>query len=76
MYLMCDNGYSGVVQVEPGGDLPVGDDEDVPHPGGVSLHRAQRIAELLVVLESAGGNIFVLLGLRSVSRKERLYLHL
>lgn len=59
-YLMGDNCNSGIVQVEPRGNLPVSDDEDVSHPGGVSLHGAQRIAELLVVLESAGGHVFVL----------------
>ena len=70
-YLMGDDGDSGVVQVEPGGNLPVGDDEDVPHPGGVLLHRAQRVPELLVVLESAGGDVFILFGLRMRSREER-----
>lgn len=63
-YLMCDNCNSGVIQVEPGGNLPVSDDEDVSHPGGVSLHRAQRVAELLVILEPAGWNIFILFGLQ------------
>ena len=53
----------GVVQVEPRGDLPIGHHEDVSHPGGVSLHRAQRIAELLVVLEPACGHVLVLFGL-------------
>lgn len=53
-YLMCDNSDSGVIQVEPGGNLAVSDDEDVSHPGGVSLHGAQRVAQLLVVLEPAG----------------------
>lgn len=57
--------HSGVIQVEPGRNLTVSYDEDVSHPGGVFLHRAQRIAELLVVLESARRNIFVLLRLRS-----------
>lgn len=37
-YPMCHHSDSGVVQVEPGGNLPVGDDEDVPHPGSVFLH--------------------------------------
>lgn len=61
---MCDNCNSRVIQVEPGGNLPVGDDEDVSHPGGVPLHGAQRVAELLVVLESAGG-IFIMFSLRT-----------
>lgn len=60
---MRDDCNSGVIQVEPGGDLPIGDDENVPHPGGVSLHGAQRVAELLVVLESARRHVLVLLGL-------------
>ncbi|TNN63146.1 hypothetical protein EYF80_026610 [Liparis tanakae] len=60
---MGDDCNSGVIQVEPGGNLPVGDDEDVPHPGGVSLHGAQRIAQLLVVLKTAGRHVFVLFGL-------------
>lgn len=51
---MCDNSDSGVIQVEPGGNLAVSDDEDVSHPGGVSLHGAQRVAQLLVVLKPAG----------------------
>lgn len=37
-HLMGDDCNSGVVQVEPGGNLPICDNEDVPHPGGVSLH--------------------------------------
>lgn len=60
---MGDDCNSGVIQVEPGGNLPVGDDEDVPHPGGVSLHGAQRVAQLLVVLKAAGRHVFVLFGL-------------
>lgn len=68
LYLMCDNCNPGVIQVEPGGNLPVSDDEDVPHPGGVSLHRAQRIAQLLVVLESACRDIFILFGLKTPAR--------
>lgn len=63
MYLVCYHGDTGVVQVQPGGDLPIGHDEDVPHPGGMSLHRAQRIAQLLVVLEATGRDVLVLLGL-------------
>lgn len=63
MYLVCYHGDTGVVQVQPGGDLPIGHDEDMPHPGGVSLHRAQRIAQLLVVLEATGRDVLVLLGL-------------
>lgn len=61
---------SGVIQVEPGGNLPVGDDEDVSHPGGVSLHGAQRVAQLLVVLESARRHILILLGLESEAHGE------
>lgn len=73
---MRDDCNSGVIQVEPGGDLPVGDDEDVPHPGGVSLHGAQRVAELLVVLESARRHVLVLLGLegRANGKKKKKYL--
>lgn len=63
MYLVCYHSDAGVVQVQPGGDLPIGHDEDVPHPGGMSLHRTQRITQLLVVLESTGRDVFVLLGL-------------
>lgn len=37
-YLMCDNCNPGVVQVEPGRYLAISDDEDVSHPGGVSLN--------------------------------------
>lgn len=39
-YLMCNNCNSGVIQVEPGGNLPISDDEDVSHPGGMSLYGA------------------------------------
>lgn len=60
---MGDDCNSGVVQVEPGGNLSICDNEDVPHPGGMSLHRPQRITELLIVLKSTGGDVFVLLGL-------------
>lgn len=67
---MRDDCNAGVIQVEPGGDLPVGDDEDVPHPGGVSLHGAQRVAEFLVVLESARRHVFVLLGLEGHANRE------
>lgn len=56
--------YSGIIQVQPGGNLAIGHDEDVSHPGGVLLHRAQRIAELLVVFESTRRYIFILLRLR------------
>lgn len=70
---MCDDSNSGIVQVEPGRNLPIGDDEDVSHPGGVSLHGAQRIAELLVVLESTGRHVFILFGLeRAVKKKKAL----
>ncbi len=68
-YLMCDNCNSGIIQVEPGGNLSVSDDEDVSHPGGVSLNRAQWIAELLVVLKSTGWHIFILFGLKRGMRK-------
>lgn len=61
---MCDDSYARIIQVKPGGDLPVGDDEDVPHPGRVSLYGSQGVAQLLVVLEAAGRNIFILLGLQ------------
>lgn len=61
---MCDNSDSGVIQVEPGGNLPVSDNEDVSHPGGVSLHGAQRVAQLLVVLEPARRHVFILFGLK------------
>lgn len=66
-YLMCDDCNSGVIQVEPGGNLPISDDEDVPHPRGVSLHWAEWITELLVVLKSAGWNIFILFWLGGVN---------
>lgn len=68
---MCDNWNSGVIQVQPGGNLSVGYDEDVSHPGGVFLHRAQRIAELLVVLKSACWNIFILFRLEG---KRKIYI--
>jgi hypothetical protein len=38
---------AGVGEVEPVGDLPVGDDVDVPHPGRVLLHGAQGVPQLL-----------------------------
>lgn len=71
---MCDNSNSGVIQVEPGGNLPVSDDEDVSHPGGVFLHWAQRVTELLVVLESAGWDVFILFRLKrkKTRRKEEM----
>lgn len=62
---MCDDCNSGVVQVEPGRNLPICHNEDVPHPGCVSLYRPQRITELLVVLKSTGWDIFILFGLES-----------
>lgn len=61
--LMGNHGDAGVVQVEPGGDLPVGHDKDMSDPRGVSFHRAQRIAQLLVVLEAAGRHVLILLRL-------------
>lgn len=73
---MCDHSNSGVIQVEPGGNLSISDDEDVSHPGSVFLHWAQRVAELLVVLESAGWNIFVPFGLEGKNRKERSEQHM
>ena len=69
-YLVSDHGYPGVVQVQPRGDLPVGHHEDVSHPGGVSLHRAQRIAELLVVLEPACRHVLIPFGLEPEWERE------
>ena len=63
VHLVRNHRDAGIIQVEPGRDLPIGHDEDVPHPGGVSLHGAQRIAELLVVLEAARRDVLILLGL-------------
>lgn len=37
-YLMCHNGYPRIIQVKPGRNLSIGDDENVPYPGGVSLN--------------------------------------
>lgn len=62
---MCNNCNSGVIQVEPGGNLPISDYEDVSHPGGVLLYGAQWIAELLVIFKSAGWDVFILFGLES-----------
>ena len=39
--LMSDQSDTRVVQVQPGGDLAIGHNEDVPHPGGVECHRPQ-----------------------------------
>lgn len=64
LYLMCHYSDARIIQVEPGGNLPVGDDENVPHPRGVSLYRSQGVTQLLIVLETAGRNILVLLGLQ------------
>ena len=63
LYLVSDHSDPGVVQVEPRWDLPIGHHKDVTHPGGVFLHRAQRIAELLVVLKPACRHVLVPFGL-------------
>lgn len=52
--LMRYQGDSWGVQIEPGGDLPVSDDEHLPDPGCKALHRAQGVTQLLIVLETAG----------------------
>lgn len=52
--LMRHQGDPCGVQVEPGGDLTVGDNEHLPNPGCKALHRAQGVTQLLVVLETAG----------------------
>ena len=36
--LMSDQCDARIVQVQPGRDLPIGHDEDVPHPGSVLHH--------------------------------------
>jgi len=53
-HLMCHQGDARVVQVEPGWDLPVGDDEDVPDPGDKLLQGTQRVPQLLVILKTTG----------------------
>lgn len=63
-YLMCHYSYPRIIQVKPGRNLPVGDDEDVPYPRRVSLYRSQGVPQLFVVLKAAGRNIFILLGLQ------------
>ena len=37
-HLVSNEGDPGVIEVEPGGDLSVGDDEDMSDPGGVADH--------------------------------------
>ena len=56
-HLVSNEGDPGVIEVEPGGNLAVGDDEDVSDPGGVAEHRPQRVSHLLIVLEPAGRDV-------------------
>lgn len=63
-HLMSYNGYTWIIQVQPGRNLPVGYDEDVPHPGGVFLDGSQRITEFLVIFEATGGHVLILFGLK------------
>ncbi len=62
---MRDERESGVVEVEPGRDLPVGHDEHVSHPGRERLHRPQRVPQLLVILEPIRADHVVLLVLKT-----------
>jgi hypothetical protein len=58
-YIVRYYGDAGVLQVEPGGHLSVGDDVDVPHPRGKLLDGAERVAQLLIVLESVSCDVVV-----------------
>ena len=49
---VVDHGEPRVVGAEPARHLLVGDQVDVPHPGGVHLHRAQRVAQLVAAERS------------------------
>ena len=51
---MCDKGDPGGIQVQPRGDLSIGHDEDLPHPGCVLFHRPQGVAQLLGPEEGQG----------------------
>lgn len=62
-HLVSDYGHPRVVEVQPGWNLPVGDYEDIPNPRRMPLDRPQRVPQLFVIFEAAGGHIFILLGL-------------
>ena len=46
-----------MVQIEPGGDLTIGHDEDMSHPGGVAYDGPQRVPHFFIVLEPAGRDV-------------------
>lgn len=62
-HLVGDYCHPRVVEVQPGWNLPVGDYEDIPNPWCMPLDRPQRVPQLFVIFEAAGGHIFILLGL-------------
>ena len=42
-----DDGEAWMVEVEPVGDLPIGDQEHAPHPPSIQLQRPQGVPQLL-----------------------------
>jgi hypothetical protein len=63
MYLVCYYCHSRIVKIQPGWNLPIGDDENIPNPWCMPLNRSQRVSQLFIVFKTAGRNVFILLGL-------------
>ena len=71
LYLVCDYCHSGIIEVQPGWNLPIGDNENVPNPRCVPLDRSQRVPQLFIIFKTAGRNIFILLRLRKAWGTEK-----
>ena len=71
LYLVRDYRHSGIIEVQPGWNLPVGDNENVPNPRCVPLDRSQRVPQLFIIFKTAGRDIFILLRLRKAWGTEK-----
>lgn len=75
-YLVCDYCHSRIIEVQPGWDLSIGDNENVPNPWCVPLDRSQWVPQLFVIFKTAGRNVFILLRLRKAWGTERCKMRL
>ena len=71
LYLVRDYRHSGIIEVQPGWNLPVGDNKNVPNPRCMPLDRSQRVPQLFIIFKTAGRDIFILLRLRKAWGTER-----
>lgn len=64
MDLVCDYCHSRIIKVQPRGNLPIGDNENIPNPRSMPLNGSQGVSQLFVILKTAGRDILILLRLR------------